>query len=78
MGQESSRRVEYQCLGHPAWPGNLVMTTEAEAERWWHEHKDTHPVYVVRVVSERVTILDANRAHDRFIPEPHDSGGSDG
>ncbi|KQO98369.1 hypothetical protein [Leifsonia sp. Leaf264] len=45
---------EWLCLGHPAWPGNLRVGTQEEAEKWYDVHVAAQPdIYLVRQVTTR-------------------------
>lgn len=50
---EVHRTTRYLLLGHPAWPGNLSTSDPDHARRWYQEYRDTHPVFVDKVVEFR-------------------------
>jgi hypothetical protein len=52
-----TKEVRYLCLGHPSWPGNLSMLTFKEAADWFNDHREQYPVYVEKVVTERVRLI---------------------
>ena len=52
-----TRRTEWLCIGHPAWPDPLQAHTVDRAREWYAEHVGTQPqIRVVQIESIRTDI----------------------